>query len=1259
MRARLALVIAAAVCASTEFASAQIWYLSGKVVMEDGSPPPKPVSIERYCGVNRIIREAITDRQGRFLFRHMESDSLAGSKVNTYLLSMSMMSGTGGCILRASLPGYESTVIDLDARRPTDDPHLPPMILRRPSPGSTFSLDAGYRVPSAARKLWERALKAAEARRLPEAERQLRAAVQVYPRFSRAWHLLGAVCQNQKKGEEAREAYRRAIETEPKFLAPYILLTRLELDMKDWQAALQSSNALIQADSRRRFPEAYVHNATARYNLGDLDGAEASAREALRLDKKGLIPRAQYTLGMILAAKRDYAGAAEHMQRYLTMEPKAGDAQAVRERIARLGTPEDEPRPLIETTVSTLPAAGEAWAPGGMRALARAAHIEKPVSFENFWSEYSDAVFRHAVPDYSQGVTKFREALYGYFTAVAELTQAGERKGERTLIKLSLAAPERRKETEKLLALLGWKVVSAAGSFEVEPGDRMADGLRQPILTALDVDPVAMQETLEAGGVFEFEIPSETARLVGGDAWSSLISPNQVLPGGLAEAFVRDLRLAKVYAALSTLGPETASALVEGVGLRALIERHAEFLVRCSPVLRIEAGAVATPGGAPAEAAWTRLAGVSPRNPPAFFRALFQKDQGRLAAFYLAVAQSDEAHRRFFTATPERAVRLYARNWSNPAGAAGALPLDGAGNVRFPGGRRAWAPSAGSDEAALLELSSLDALLAVAGLERGRPTPLDAGAVQLLAGNYGEWRSLFPYFERLPGLGRAEFAALEAFTARTRTLEPAVRNAALGEWHSLVELIVLGSAAGSLDAAAATRMFRRTCEALSAGDFSAQAVEVLRAMAGQAPNPAEALASKLLRLDPQRTAQFLRVLELQNVPRLDAARLAGNAGLALHALSGVVYAALLPPDCLLVSEDPLLVRKHRFFEMGPKDQAIPAFQPAVLHLSNKPPGSYFSGGFAGFAEAARDLARAAEPATAAATGDSPAPGAPPLPALPSPGDAPLPATGHVFRADARLVEVHATITDERGRYVDGLRREQFTILDQGEPRPIAAFETHTSALSCALLLDTTGSMEPALPALKNAALKLIDELRDEDAVAVYTFQDSVSLPQPLTTDKRAAKRAVLRAVSGGQTALYDALVRVTRDIAGRSGKKVIIVFTDGADNVSALTAEAAVRRAKIAGVPVYAIAQGAALDSPVLLKQLESIASATGGLAYGIRGAGQIRAVFESVAEDLKHGYLLAYQPAPVQDREWRRIELRLSGAQGFKVRAREGYYPE
>jgi hypothetical protein len=50
---------------------------------------------------------------------------------------------------------------------------------------------------------------------------------------------------------------------------------------------------------------------------------------------------------------------------------------------------------------------------------------------------------------------------------------------------------------------------------------------------------------------------------------------------------------------------------------------------------------------------------------------------------------------------------------------------------------------------------------------------------------------------------------------------------------------------------------------------------------------------------------------------------------------------------------------------------------------------------------------------------------------------------------------------------------------------------------------------------------------------------------------------------------------------------------------------------------------------------------------------------FESVAEDLKHGYLLAYQPAPVQDREWRRIELRLSGAQGFKVRAREGYYPE
>ena len=232
-------------------------------------------------------------------------------------------------------------------------------------------------------------------------------------------------------------------------------------------------------------------------------------------------------------------------------------------------------------------------------------------------------------------------------------------------------------------------------------------------------------------------------------------------------------------------------------------------------------------------------------------------------------------------------------------------------------------------------------------------------------------------------------------------------------------------------------------------------------------------------------------------------------------------------------------------------------------------------------------------------------------------------------------------------------------LDEGQPQALKAFESNAASLSCALLLDTTGSMQAALPALKSAALRLLGELREGDSAAVYTFSESLREVQPFTTDKRAAKRAALEAYPHGRTALYDALTQVARAMSARTGKKVIIVFTDGADNFSALAAEVAVRRAKWVGVPVYTIAQGSALRHPVLLKQLQGVSSATGGLSFSIKTSEEIRDVFASVANDLKHGYLLAYRPPTGKGREWRRIKVQLTGPKGRQVRAREGYYPQ
>ena len=92
------------------------------------------------------------------------------------------------------------------------------------------------------------------------------------------------------------------------------------------------------------------------------------------------------------------------------------------------------------------------------------------------------------------------------------------------------------------------------------------------------------------------------------------------------------------------------------------------------------------------------------------------------------------------------------------------------------------------------------------------------------------------------------------------------------------------------------------------------------------------------------------------------------------------------------------------------------------------------------------------------------------------------------------------------------------------------------------------------------------------------------------------------------------------------------------------------------GAPVYSIAQGAALDVPMLLKHLQEVAVSTGGVPYSIRHSDRIREVFEGISNELKHGYLLAYRPPAAKDNEWRKIDVHVNGTKGFKVRAREGY---
>jgi len=264
----------------------------------------------------------------------------------------------------------------------------------------------------------------------------------------------------------------------------------------------------------------------------------------------------------------------------------------------------------------------------------------------------------------------------------------------------------------------------------------------------------------------------------------------------------------------------------------------------------------------------------------------------------------------------------------------------------------------------------------------------------------------------------------------------------------------------------------------------------------------------------------------------------------------------------------------------------------------------------------------------------------------------------LFKSDVKLVEIYATVFDHGGHPVAGLQREQFEIRDDGVMQPIRVFESADQPLSCALLLDTTGSMTASLPALRNAAREFVGQLRPKDVVAIYAFSDHVDELAEFTDDKAIARRALARLHAGGTTALFDSISQVALNLERRPGKKVIVVLTDGGDNASVLNREAAARRARKAGVPVFAVAEGDALKDDVAANLLRDLSRATGGHMYKAEHSKDIDKVFESIAEDLQNGYLLAFHPASDEKpTPWHELQLLVNNTpKPVTVRARTGY---
>jgi Tfp pilus assembly protein PilF len=311
------------VAAPVATANTYMVVLKGKVTMEDGTPPPFQVSVERLCSDSRNgVPGPLVSKKGEWVWR-LEIDAF----------------DQRACTFRAVITGYTSTEADASHINVTShDPMytVPTLVLIPNTADPTAVRFNEGTIPGKAKAAVTRALKAMDARDYEEARKGFQEAVTGSPKFAQAWHALGLVDDNLDKPAESREAFQHAIEADPKIMPSYAMLARICIRTKDWQCGLTTAESLIRIDVKHEYPEIYIHRAVAQYELQDLAGAQTSIAEALRLDSRHKRPRAEYIQGRILEANGDMSGAREHMSKYLELDVNAPDIDAVKAHVELL-----------------------------------------------------------------------------------------------------------------------------------------------------------------------------------------------------------------------------------------------------------------------------------------------------------------------------------------------------------------------------------------------------------------------------------------------------------------------------------------------------------------------------------------------------------------------------------------------------------------------------------------------------------------------------------------------------------------------------------------------------------------------------------------------------------------------------------------------------------------------------------------------------------------------------------------------------------
>lgn len=268
-----------------------------------------------------------------------------------------------------------------------------------------------------------------------------------------------------------------------------------------------------------------------------------------------------------------------------------------------------------------------------------------------------------------------------------------------------------------------------------------------------------------------------------------------------------------------------------------------------------------------------------------------------------------------------------------------------------------------------------------------------------------------------------------------------------------------------------------------------------------------------------------------------------------------------------------------------------------------------------------------------------------------------------FRADTRLVVLHASVSDRKGKLITNLDKDAFKVFENGQLQQVKIFRREDVPVSLGIIIDDSGSMSTKRSRVEAAALAMVRASNSQDEVFIVNFNDDAYLDVPFTNDMHKMEQGLARIDSRGGTAMRDAINMSLDYIKARAkrDKKVIVVITDGNDNASNVSLEKVVARSNQGDTLIYAIGlftEEERHEAAKARRALKELSSATGGLAFYPKDVNEVQTLAVEIAHDIRNQYTIAYSPnIQALDGSYRQIKVMVDAPGKPVVRTRSGYY--